>query len=278
MEKTKCVPFFLFPGLACTERLFEPQKEGLAPVCRVCVPAWTEPAAGECLRDFARRWGEAVWRAYYSPEVPESERLDPAAGCFVGGLSFGGMCAPFAGEVLEEHGVRVFACFGLATIQDGTQLPRSSRFLWRTVNFLPCGGWGLLKVLCGASLKCFSRRFSMPRRETYLQLLESPCRRSHRVLRMIVGTSAKNEGRARDQRRRWVYLVFGLLLGIFSLSSLVSDITRFDENFSGILDGVITVVIDVTSIIMVVEMFVAGVKVKLLKKKISETKTEEIAA
>ena len=98
------------------------------------------------------------------------------------------------------------------------------------------------------------------------------------LLRMIVGTSAKNEGRARDQRRRWVYLVFGLLLGIFSLSSLVSDITRFDENFSGILDGVITVVIDVTSIIMVVEMFVAGVKVKLLKKKISETKTEEVAA
>ena len=187
MEKTKCVPFFLFPGLACTERLFEPQKEGLAPVCRVCVPAWTEPSAGEPLRDFARRWGEAVWRAYYSPEVPESERLDPAAGCFVGGLSFGGMCAPFAGEVLEEHGVRVFACFGLATIQDGTQIPRSSRFLWRTVNFRPCGGWGLLKVLCGASLKCFSRRFSMPRRETYLQLLESPCRRSHRVLRMIVG-------------------------------------------------------------------------------------------
>ena len=42
------------------------------------------------------------------------------------------------------------------------------------------------------------------------------------VLRMIVGTSAKNEGRARDQRRRWVYLVFGLLLGIFSLSSQLS--------------------------------------------------------
>ncbi len=187
MEKTKSVPFFLFPGLACTERLFEPQKEGLLQVCRVCVPAWTEPSADEPLRDFARRWGESVWTAYYSPEVPESERLDPAAGCFVGGLSFGGMCAPFAGEVLEEHGVRVFACFGLATIQDGTQIPRFSRFLWRMVNFLPCGGWGLLKVLCGASLKCFSRRFSMPRRETYLQLLESPCRRSHRVLQMIVG-------------------------------------------------------------------------------------------
>ena len=98
------------------------------------------------------------------------------------------------------------------------------------------------------------------------------------VLRMIVGTSARNEGRARDRKRRWVYLVFGLLLGFLSLSSLVSDITRFDENFSSILDGVITVVIDATSVIMVVEMFVAGVKVKVLKKKISETKTEEVAA
>ena len=187
MEKTKNMPLFLFPGLACTERLFVPQAEELAQVCRVIVPEWTEPKAGESLRDFARRWGEAVWSAYYSPEVPDLERLDPADGCFVGGLSFGGMCAPFVGRVLQEHGVRVFACFGLATIQDGTQIPRFSRFLWRMVNFLPCGGWGLLKVLCGLSLKFFDSRFSMPRRETYLQLMESPCRRSHRVLKMIVG-------------------------------------------------------------------------------------------
>jgi|GEM_PF-1385477 len=187
MERANNVPFFLFPGLACTERLFVPQTEGLAHVCRVIVPAWLEPRAGEPLQEFARRWGEAVWAAYYSPEVPESERLDPAAGCFVGGLSFGGMCAPFAGEALQEHGVRVFACFGLATIQDGTQIPRFSRFLWRTADLLPMGGWGLLKLLCGASLKLFGRRFSMPRRETYLQLMESPCRRSHRVLQMIAG-------------------------------------------------------------------------------------------
>ena len=179
------IPFFLFPGLACTQRLFSPQREGLSDICRVIVPDWVEPLPKEDLRTFARRWGESVFVKYFSQNDNHPKAFNPSDGCFVGGLSFGGMCAPYIGEFLEEHGIKVLACFNLATIQGGSQIPTISRLLWQSINMLPFGGWKFLQLLCFVSLKLRGKHYSMPRRETYLQLLESPARRCHRVLQMI---------------------------------------------------------------------------------------------
>ncbi len=98
------------------------------------------------------------------------------------------------------------------------------------------------------------------------------------ALRLAVGLSARREGRARDQKRHWAFLVFGAVLLTLTLTSLTMDLKDFNENFNSIFDGIITVAIDATSVVMVIELFVAGAKVKYLKKKIREAKVEEVAA
>lgn len=98
------------------------------------------------------------------------------------------------------------------------------------------------------------------------------------ALRLAVGLSARREGRARDQKRHWAFLVFGAVLLTLTLTSLTMDLKDFNENFNSIFDGIITVAIDATSVVMTIELFVAGAKVKYLKKKIREAKVEEVAA
>lgn len=98
------------------------------------------------------------------------------------------------------------------------------------------------------------------------------------ALRLAVGLSARREGRARDQKRHWAFLVFGAVLLTLTLTSLTMDLKDFNENFNSIFDGIITVAIDATSVVMIIELFVAGAKVKYLKKKIREAKVEEVAA
>ena len=97
------------------------------------------------------------------------------------------------------------------------------------------------------------------------------------TLRMIVGLSARREGRARDEKKHWAYLVFAVILAMITLSSLFTDIATVDYNYSGVLDSVITAVIDLTSFVMSIELFVTGVKVKVLKKKCRKAKAEEAA-
>ena len=98
------------------------------------------------------------------------------------------------------------------------------------------------------------------------------------LLRLIVGSSARREGKGRANEKQWKYLGFGVILAIICIASLIGDITNFKENFLNPLDGIITIVIEATSVVMVTELFVAGIKVKILKKKVEEAKLEEAAA
>lgn len=181
------IPFFLFPGLTCTDRIFRPQKDALSDLCEVIVPDWIEPRRGERLEDFARRWGESVWQNHFSQNARPESQLDPEMGGFIGGLSFGGMVFPFAGDVLRKHGVPIHAGLRISTVRYGKQIPASFCFWWNSLCLLPFGGWNFVRLLCALSLKLFPQSLSFARRETYLQILESPAIRSKRVLRMIAG-------------------------------------------------------------------------------------------
>ncbi|MBR0191204.1 MAG: hypothetical protein IJQ31_03975 [Thermoguttaceae bacterium] len=184
-EKKEKIPFFLFPALACNARLYGPQKEGLGDLCRVILPDWLEPLRGETLPEFARRWGEVIWKTYYGPEAKETQRLDPEIGCFTGGVSFGGMVSPFASDVLREHGLKVHKNFRISTFLYGNQIPKSLRFWWNLSSLIPFGGWNVIKSSCWLELKLREKRLSFRRREILKQFLESPCIRCQRVVKMI---------------------------------------------------------------------------------------------
>ncbi|MDO4575108.1 MAG: hypothetical protein Q4D98_07830 [Planctomycetia bacterium] len=174
------VPFFLFPGLACNARLFSFQKQGLAPLCDVIVPEWLEPNGRETLPEFAMRWEESVWQTYFENGPYALEN-----GCFIGGLSFGGMVAPIVGERLHTRGVPIHQCFRISTVRCGDETPNHLRWLWRSLNLLPGGGWNMAKLVAWFFLHYSGKNASFARREVHRQVLESPVLRCKNVLRML---------------------------------------------------------------------------------------------
>ncbi|MDO4629217.1 MAG: hypothetical protein Q4C70_08550, partial [Planctomycetia bacterium] len=131
------------------------------------------------------RWGELLWSRYFSPSAPSELRLNSDAGCIVGGLSFGGMISPFIGDVFQQHGIPVHCGIRLATVRYGNQIPASYAFRWNLLNCLPCGGWRIARLLAVFYLRTNFLRRTFARDEMCRQLVRSPARRCHRVLKMI---------------------------------------------------------------------------------------------
>lgn len=170
----------LFPGLACTDRLFVLQKEALAEL-DVIVPRWVLPDSRETLEEFAVRWAQVV----------EQEYLAPGESCYVGGLSFGGMVAPTVGDYLQSRGFDVRSCFLLATVQCGQEIPSPSRLLWKAIDWLPQGGWGLLNRLARFELWRRGKKITFAAKVVFQDLIDSPCERSRNVLRLICSWRSK---------------------------------------------------------------------------------------
>ena len=98
------------------------------------------------------------------------------------------------------------------------------------------------------------------------------------LIRLYVGLSARKDGMEKSIRKHRGYPVFTLILAVVSTISLVVDCVQFIEIFETVLDGVVTIFIDFTSLVMSIELFAGTIKVNNLKRKISETKAEEVAA
>ncbi|MBE6424904.1 MAG: alpha/beta hydrolase [Planctomycetaceae bacterium] len=187
-------PLFLFPGLACNERLFATQRDGLNNILNVIIPEWVRPTSKDQVESFALRWAEYVWETYYSENALPANRQDPALGCYVGGHSFGGMCAPIVGEFLEKKGVKVHACFRFACADKPNDISWKWMFLGRALNIFPDGTWLTIKTFCRLRL-FFTPKYTMSdaKREMYLQIIETPVRRSFHIVRMLYSWKRSKE-------------------------------------------------------------------------------------
>ena len=96
------------------------------------------------------------------------------------------------------------------------------------------------------------------------------------AIRLVIGLSARKEGMGRDDRRHKGYLVLALISAAFSAFSMITDIQYFLGGLENLLDGIVTAIIDFTSLIMLLELFVAAIKVRKLKGKIAEAKAKEV--
>ena len=96
------------------------------------------------------------------------------------------------------------------------------------------------------------------------------------VLRLIIGLSARKEARSRDLKNRLGYMVFAVILCIISVGSLFADTLqlRLGPSPEIMMDAIIAIIIDATSIVMTVELIVAGLKVKRYKKMIAASKSQ----
>ncbi len=98
------------------------------------------------------------------------------------------------------------------------------------------------------------------------------------ILRLYVGLSARKDGFGSAKKVNRAYPVFAIILALISVTSFISDFSMIGSEFGGILDTVVTCIIDVTSVVMSIELFVGAIKVSSLKRKISAAKAEEGAS
>ena len=86
--------------------------------------------------------------------------------------------------------------------------------------------------------------------------------------RLFVGLSARAEGSGK--KKGYAYIVFAVLIALASLTSLV--LVFFDAGTTSLLELVVSVIVEVTSIVVVFEMLAAAFAVKKLRKEEGEAK------
>ena len=87
------------------------------------------------------------------------------------------------------------------------------------------------------------------------------------ALRLFVGLSAVSEGRG---RRRYGYLVFVALMVLLDSAALAATFFYASDPFDSVMDAVITVVVELTSIVMLAELFASGIRVKSLSRQLEK--------
>ena len=86
------------------------------------------------------------------------------------------------------------------------------------------------------------------------------------LLRLFVGLSARAEGFGK--KKGVVYIVFAILLAIVSLISV--GMIFFDMDEESIVEIIVSVIVEGTSLIVVIELLIAAFNVKKLKKELGE--------
>ena len=86
------------------------------------------------------------------------------------------------------------------------------------------------------------------------------------VIRLFVGISARAEGFGK--KKGYAYIVFAVLMVITSTTALV--MAFFDASYKSITELIVAVIVEVTSLIVTIELLVAAFTVKKLKKELGE--------
>lgn len=88
------------------------------------------------------------------------------------------------------------------------------------------------------------------------------------ILRLYIGTSARTVGLGK--KKKTAYLVFGIILAAFSGLLLGYELFNLPMllQSDGILGGIISMAVEVTSLIFVLELLVAGFRERKLSKKL----------
>ena len=88
------------------------------------------------------------------------------------------------------------------------------------------------------------------------------------ALHLYIGLSARAEGLGK--KKKMLYLVFtGLVIGIYMVS-IISEIAMFSEIFTDYMSGAVTIFIDITTLVTLIELERAAYKVRTLSRQLVE--------
>lgn len=88
------------------------------------------------------------------------------------------------------------------------------------------------------------------------------------TIRLFVGMSARAEGFGK--KKGYAYIILAVLLALLSLTSLV--LIFFNSSGKSITEMIVSVIVEATSLIVVIELLVAAFTVKKLRKELGEVK------
>ena len=88
------------------------------------------------------------------------------------------------------------------------------------------------------------------------------------LIQYYIGHSARREGFGR--KKSWGYLVLTLLFSIIYLSDIFLSIKSFNDYYDSVSDGAVNILIDITIVISLIEIIYASVRVKLLRRSLSQ--------
>ena len=87
-------------------------------------------------------------------------------------------------------------------------------------------------------------------------------------LRVSIGRAAIAEGRGR--KSRWFYLVLAGLMALVDLAALIGSFVWVKDSYKTVTDLVVTVVVELTSIVTTAELVLSAIRVKRLTRLLRE--------
>lgn len=88
------------------------------------------------------------------------------------------------------------------------------------------------------------------------------------VLRCFIGFSARAEGKGK--RKNVVYLVFAGMIALVYFCVIAFEVAYFIVRHDHIFTMIVTLIIDVTSLVFLVELIVNSIRIRKLRKDVSE--------
>ncbi len=88
------------------------------------------------------------------------------------------------------------------------------------------------------------------------------------LIRCFIGFSARAEGKGK--RKNVVYLVFAGMIALVYFCIIAFEVVYFIVRYDHIFTMIITLIIDVTSFVFLVELIVNSIKIRKLRKDVSE--------
>ena len=136
------------------------------------------------------------------------------------------------------------------------------------------GIWGVLRIFMNIVIdrKRFLERLDVPLDNTLLQIVVyfivfAACI-FFLAVHLYIGLSACADGMGR--RKSPVYLIVTGLFIISQCQMIVREILEFQTEFDNLMDGIVTIFIDITVLVTLAELMIAAIHVRLLTRQLAE--------